>query len=128
MLTDILLDIQQRETGGLVPAECRVELHQLAEEFHVEDRPPWLISMFKAVQQGQAVSPPVFFEFEDSDPYSYLAEVASLLRWKYESEGEYNQIEFPNLGWRIYISNEASSPITGRGGSTYEVMRLPAKH
>jgi hypothetical protein len=47
-----------------------------------------------------------------------------LLRWKYESEGEYNLIEFPKLGWRIYISNETSSPTTGRGGSEYEVTPL----
>lgn len=124
MLTDILIDIQQRETGAPVAAERVAELRQLAEEFGVEDKPPWLLSMFKAVQQGQVVSPPIFFELEDSDPYSYLAEVAPLLRWKYESEGEYNLIEFPKLGWRIYISNETSSPTTGSGGSEYEVTPL----
>jgi len=124
MLTDILIDIQQRERGAPLAPELILELRELAREFGVEEGPPWLLSMFLAVQHGRAVDPPVFFEFEGSDPYSYLAEVASLLGWKYESEGEYNNIEFPKLGWRIYISNEASSP-TGKSGSKYDVAPLP---
>jgi hypothetical protein len=38
--------------------------------------------------------------------------------------GEYESIEFPKLGWRIYISNESHSPTTGRGGSMYQVTAL----
>jgi hypothetical protein len=76
------------------------------------------------VEQGREVLSPVFFERENSDAYSYLVEVAELLKWKAEFEGEYEVIEFPGIGWRIYISNESSSPITGRGGSEYRVTRL----
>jgi hypothetical protein len=123
MLTDILIDIQQRETGAPIPKERVAELRELAAEFAVEDKPPWLLSMFKAVQQGQAVSSPVFFERENSDPYSYMGEAAELLGWKYGNEGEYEVVEFTNLGWRIYISNEASSP-TGKSGSKYVVTPL----
>jgi hypothetical protein len=61
---------------------------------------------------------------ENSDPYSYLGEVEALLGWKYEDEGECQLIEFPKLGWRIYISNETHSPTTGRAGSEYQVTAL----
>lgn len=126
MLTDILIDIQQRETGTPLTAECVAELRELAREFHVEDGPPWLLSMFQAVQRGHAVSPPQFFDRENSDPYSYMGEVAELLSWEYENEGEYEIIAFPKLGWRIYISNEASSP-TGQAGSKYDVAPLKSR-
>jgi hypothetical protein len=125
-LTDTLIEIQQREHGAPLAAGVIAELRELALEFGVEDNPRWLLPIFRAVQEGHAVSPPVFFEREGSDPHSYLAEVAALLQWKYESEGEYNLIDFPVLGWRIYISHESRSPITGGGGSEFQVTPLPA--
>ena len=124
MLTDILIDIQQRETGVPLAGDVATELRELADTYSVEDDPRFLLPIFAAVQQDRAISPPVFFEFEGSDPHSYLAEAAELLRWNFESEGEYTQIEFPNLGWRVYISHESRSPVTGRGGSDYEVTPL----
>ncbi len=123
MLTDILVDIQQRETGLLLPPERIIELRELAAEFGVEDKPPWLLSMFSAIQHGQAISLPVYFYMENSDPYSYIGEIAALLGWKYDNEGEYEVIAFPNLGWRIYISHEALSP-AGKSGSEYAVTPL----
>ena len=123
MLTDILVDIQQRETGVPLPPERLTELRELAAEFGVENEPPWLLSMFKAVQHGQAVSSPVFFHSE-SNPYSYIGEVADMLGWNYHNEGEYQVIAFPHLGWRIYISHEALSPGEKKSGSEYQVTRL----
>lgn len=123
-LTDILIDIQQRETGAPVASDVATQLRELAVEFGVEGNPCWLLPIFEAVQQGRVVLPPVFFERENSDPYSFLGEVEALLGWKSEDEGESQQIDFPRLGWRVYISNESHSPITGRGGSQYQVTPL----
>jgi hypothetical protein len=123
-LTDIVIDIQQRETGAALAPELVAELRELAETYGVDDDPRWLLPVFSAVQRGQAISPPVFFERESSDPHSYLLEVGLLLRWKFEHPGEYDAIELPRLGWRIFLGHEAISPTTGRGGSTYEVTPL----
>jgi len=125
-LTDVLIGIHQRETGAPLSPDMIDELRELAETYNVDTHPGWLLPIFEAVEQGREVSPPIFFEREDSDPYSYLVEVAGLLGWKAEFEGEYEQIDLPVLGWRIYICNEARSPTTGRGGSTYQITRLSA--
>jgi hypothetical protein len=126
-ITDILIDIQQHETGAPLDSDVTTQLRELAVEFGVEDNPGWLLPIFEAVRNSHAILSPVFFEKESSDPSSYLAEVEALLKWKYEDEGEYESIEFPKLGWRIYISNESHSPTTGRGGSTYQVTALQSK-
>lgn len=123
-LTDIVIDIQQRETGAPLAADVVAELRELATDYGVEGDPRWLLPVFAAVQHGQAISSPVFFERESSDPHSYLFEIATLLRWRFEHPGEYDAIEFPKLGWRIHLSHEAISPATGRGGSAYQVTPL----
>jgi hypothetical protein len=123
VLTDIIVDIQQRETGAPLEEAVVAELREIADTYDVDRSPSWLEPIFTAVQQGRAISPPVFFEFEGSDPHSYLAEAAELLHWQFESEGEYTLIAFPRLGWRIYISHEASSP-TGKSGSKYDVAPI----
>jgi hypothetical protein len=125
-ITDILIDIQQRETGLPLAPDAQKELRDLAVEFGVEDNPRWLLPVFEAVRLGRTVSPPVFFERDNSDTHSYLAEVRVLLRWKAVNEGEYELIDFPNLGWRIYLGHESASPITGKSGSEYQVTSLPA--
>ena len=123
MLTDIIVDLQQRETGAPLDEAVVARLWEIADTYDVDRNPRWLEPIFTAVQQDRAVSPPVFFEFENSDPHSYLAEVADQLHWHFESDGEYTLIAFPRLGWRIYISNEASSPI-GKSGSKYDVAPI----
>jgi hypothetical protein len=126
-ITDILIEIQQRETGSPLAADVQKELRDLALEFGVEGNPRWLLPVFEAVQSGRAVSPPVFFERDDSDTHSYLAEVRILLRWKAVNEGEYELIDFPNLGWRVYLGHESASPTNGVSGSEYQVTPLSAQ-
>jgi hypothetical protein len=123
MLTDIIVDIQQRETGTPLDDVAVAQLRDLADTYDVDRDPRWLEPIFTAVQQARTISPPIFFEFEGSDRHSFLAEVAELLRWHFESEGEYTLITFPNLGSRIYISNEASS-LSGKSGSKYDVAQI----
>ena len=123
-LTDIVIEIQQRETGAPLANDLVAELRELADTYGVEDDPRWLLPVFTAVQQGHTILEPVFIECESSDPDSYLFELAVLLQWKFEHPGEYDAIEFPRLGWRIYLSREARSLTTGRGGSTYKVTPL----
>ena len=123
-LTDVVIDIHQRETGEPLAEDLVAELRELADAYGVDDEPRWLLPVFTAVQRGQEITPPVFFERESSDPHSYLLELALLLRWKFDHPGEYDDIEFPRLGWRVYVSHEAISPTTRRGGSSYEVSRL----
>jgi hypothetical protein len=123
-LTDIIVDIQQRETGAPLTDALIGELRELADTYGVETNPRWLLPIFAAVQHGRAIPSPVFFEFEGSDPHSYLFELALLLGWKFEHPGEYDAIEFPGLGWRIFISHEASSA-DGKSGSKYVVVPLP---
>ena len=123
MLTDIIVDIQQRESGASLGEEVITQLREIADTYDVDRNPRWLEPIFNAVQHGRAISPPIFFEFENSDPHSFLAEAAELLHWHFESEGEYTLIAFPRLGWRIYISNEASSP-SGKSGSKYDVAPI----
>lgn len=125
-LTDIIVDIQQRETGAPLAGELVAELRELADTYGVDENPRWLLPIFSAVQQGHAVSPPIFFEREGSDPHSYLFELAMLLHWRFEHPGEYDAIEFPRLGWRIYLCHETHSATTGVAGSSYEVTRLGA--
>jgi len=123
-LTDIVVDIQQRETGAQLASDLVTELRELADTYGVEDNPRWLLPIFAAVQQGHAISPPVFFQRESSDPHSYLFELALLLHWNFDHPGEYDAIELPRLGWRIYLCHETHSPVTGVSGSSYEVTRL----
>lgn len=123
-LIDVLLRIQQRETRAPLAASVVSEMHELADTYHIDNDPGWLLPIFEAVEQGREIFPSVFFERENSDAYSFLVEVSELLKWKAEFEGEHELIEFPELGWRIYISNESHSPITGRGGSEYQVTHL----
>lgn len=122
----MIIDVQQRETGALLDAGLVAELRELADTYDVDANPRWLLPMFAAVQQDRAISPPVFFERESSDSQSYLFEVAMLFHWKFEHPGEYDAIEFPRLGWRIYLCHETHSPTTGVAGSSYEVTRLGA--
>lgn len=122
-LTEIAIDIHQRETGTQLTEELAAELRDLAETCGVESNPRWLLPLLSAVQEGHVISPPVFVEFEDSDLHTYLLELGLLLHWKFEHPGEYDAIEFPRLGWRIYVSHEASSP-AGKPGSKYDVARL----
>ncbi len=123
-LTDVVIDIHQRETGEPLAADVVAELRELADTYGVDEDPRWLLPVFTAVQRGQAISPPVFFERESSDPHTYLLELALLLGWKFDHPGEYDAIELPRLGWRIFLGHEAISPTTGRGGSTYQVSPL----
>ena len=123
-LSDIVIDLQQRETGDRLAPDLVAELRELADTYGVEENPRWLLPVFSAVQRGQAISPPVFFERESSDPHTYLLELAMLLDWRFEHPGEYDALELPGLGWRVFLSHEAISPTTGRGGSTYEVTPL----
>ena len=124
-LTEIIVDIQRREAGVAVAPEVERELKELAEEFGVDKEPTWLRSIFEAVQQGRTVSPPVFFEWTGSDPYSYVGEIAALLNWQYDNQGEYEVLDFPATGRRVFIGHEAHSP-TGHGGSSYEITALAA--
>jgi hypothetical protein len=125
-LTDIVIDIQQRETGSSLASGLVTELRELADTYGVDGSPYWLLPIFSAVQRGRIISPPVYFERESSDPYSYLFELAMLLNWKFEHPGEYEAIEFPRLGWQIYLCHETYSPTTGAAGSSYEVTPLVA--
>ncbi len=123
-LSDLVIAIHQRETGAPLSDAQIHELRELADEYGVDTDPRWLLPLFTAIQRGEAVPTPVFFERAGSDPHSYLFELALTLRWKSEHQGEYDEIELPKLGWRIYLSHEARSPTTGRGGSNYTVTRL----
>jgi hypothetical protein len=48
-ITDILIDIQQREAGAPLASDVKAQLHELAVEFGVENNPRWLLPMFEAV-------------------------------------------------------------------------------
>src|SRR5262245_4863503 len=106
-LTDILITIQQREIGTSLADNLIADMHELAETYQIDSDPQWLHPISEAVEQGREVFLPVFFERENSDIYSYLVEMAQLLKWSVAFEGECDLIEFPKLGWRIYISNES---------------------
>lgn len=49
-LTDILIDIQQREAGASLAPNV-VTQRELAVEFGVEDNPRWLLPIFKVVPE-----------------------------------------------------------------------------
>lgn len=123
-LTDIVIDIHQRETGVPLSEALVAELRELAGTYGVDEDPRWLLPIFAAVQQGSEIAQPVFIESDDTDPDSYLFELATMLNWKFDHPGEYDAVEFPRLGRRIYVSREARSPISGQGGSTYKVTAI----
>jgi hypothetical protein len=123
-LSDIILDIQRRETDAALSPELEARVRDVADEFGVDANPSWLLPIFEAVQQGRIVTPPTFFPYGSSDPHSFLAEIILVLGWKAHQEGEYDLLEFPRLGRRVDISHEALSPDRTTGGSSYEVTAL----
>ena len=122
-LSDLVIDLQARASGTPLPAERAAAVRDLADEYGVDADPGWLLPLLTAAHDGREVPRPVFFDYDDSDRQTYLFELATLLGWKIDSAGEYTEIDLP--GWRLYVSNEAHSPTTGRGGSSYTVTRLP---
>ena len=123
-LTDIVVDIQTRETGKPIASDLIARLRDLADEYGMDENPAWLLPIFDAVQRDRVISPAVFFERSGSDPHSYLYELIQLFHWKGKQPGEYILIEFPKLGLRVYISHEAYDASSKRSGSSYEIARL----
>ena len=121
-LSDMLIDIQRRETGADLSMDLRTELEEIADAYSVNRAPHWLLPIFEAVRVGKDTAVELF-DFAGSDPSTFLYEAALLLKWHHVDTGEDITIEFPNLNRKVYISHEAHAP-NGHGCSSYRVSAL----